>query len=99
VIRAWGWGMEWVRQARCIGIDPELFFPVGSTGPALAQEEAAKAVCAMCPVRPDCLKWALATGQDAGVWGGTSEDERRAMRRMGRPERVAAPGLIRVARP
>jgi WhiB family redox-sensing transcriptional regulator len=83
--------MEWVRQARCIGVDPELFFPVGSTGPALAQVEAAKAVCAMCPVRPECLQWALATGQDAGVWGGTSEEERRALRHIG-PERVAALG-------
>lgn len=92
MIRAWGWGMEWVRQARCIGVDPELFFPVGSTGPALAQQEAAKAVCAMCPVRPDCLQWALATGQDAGVWGGTSEEERRAMRQVGQPERVPALG-------
>jgi WhiB family transcriptional regulator, redox-sensing transcriptional regulator len=83
--------MEWVRQARCIGVDPELFFPVGSTGPALAQVEAAKAVCAMCPVRPECLTWALATGQDAGVWGGTSEEERRVMRGI-RPEQVAVLG-------
>jgi WhiB family redox-sensing transcriptional regulator len=53
--------------------------------------EAAKAVCAMCPVRPECLTWALATGQDAGVWGGTSEEERRVMRGI-RPEQVAALG-------
>jgi WhiB family redox-sensing transcriptional regulator len=84
--------MEWVRQARCIGVDPELFFPVGSTGPALAQAEAAKAVCSMCPVRPECLTWALATGRDAGGGGGTSEEERRAMRGIGRPEQVAALG-------
>jgi WhiB family redox-sensing transcriptional regulator len=35
----------------------------------------------MCPVMTDCLQWALETGQEAGVWGGASEDERRAMRR------------------
>ena len=84
--------MDWVRWARCIGVDPDLFFPTGTTGPAVAQAESAKAVCAMCPVRPECLQWALATGQDAGVWGGTSEEERRALRHIGRPERVAALG-------
>jgi WhiB family redox-sensing transcriptional regulator len=73
-------------------MDPELFFPVGTTGPAMAQAEAAKAVCATCPVRPECLEWALATGQDSGVWGGTSEEERRALRRAIHPERIAVPG-------
>jgi WhiB family redox-sensing transcriptional regulator len=73
--------MEWVHRARCKDEDPELFFPVGTTGPAAAQIEAAKAVCMQCEVRAECLEWALATGQDAGVWGGMSEEERRAMRR------------------
>jgi WhiB family transcriptional regulator, redox-sensing transcriptional regulator len=73
--------MEWVHRARCKDEDPELFFPVGTTGPAAAQIEAAKAVCMQCEVRPECLEWALATGQDAGVWGGMSEEERRALRR------------------
>jgi WhiB family redox-sensing transcriptional regulator len=73
-------------------MDPDLFFPVGSTGPAIAQLEAAKAVCATCPVSAECLQWALATGQDSGVWGGTSEEERRAMRRAVRPEQVAVIG-------
>jgi WhiB family redox-sensing transcriptional regulator len=81
--------MEWVHQARCIGEDPELFFPVGSTGPAAAQAEAAKAVCALCRVRAECLEWAMVTGQDSGVWGGLSEDERRALRRSQRREPVA----------
>jgi hypothetical protein len=62
--------------------DPELFFPVGNTGPALLQAEEAKAICARrCPVIEHCLRWALETGEDAGVWGGLSEDERRAMKR------------------
>jgi WhiB family transcriptional regulator, redox-sensing transcriptional regulator len=73
--------MEWVHRARCKDEDPELFFPVGTTGPAAAQIEAAKAVCMQCEVRAECLEWALATGQDAGVWGGMSEEERRALRR------------------
>src|SRR5919197_4647236 len=62
--------MEWVRDARCIDHDPELFFPVGSTRPALEQVARAKAVCRECPVRTDCLAWSLDTCQDAGVWGG-----------------------------
>jgi WhiB family redox-sensing transcriptional regulator len=47
----------------------------------VAQTAAAKAVCARCPVREPCLDWALETNQGSGVWGGMSEDERRAYRR------------------
>jgi WhiB family transcriptional regulator, redox-sensing transcriptional regulator len=70
----------WRDQAACRDTDPELFFPVGTAGPALVQIGRAKQVCARCPVRVPCLEWALGTGQEAGVWGGTSEDERRAVR-------------------
>ncbi len=73
--------MDWIERARCRDEDPDLFFPIGSTGPALSQLARAKAVCLGCPVRVECLEWALETGQDAGVWGGLSEDERRALRR------------------
>jgi WhiB family redox-sensing transcriptional regulator len=73
--------MDWVHYARCKDEDPELFFPIGTAGPAAAQIAAAKAVCSLCEVRIDCLEWSMATGQDAGVWGGLSEDERRALRR------------------
>ena len=82
--------MDWVRRASCRDEDPELFFPVGTTGPALDQVEIAKAVCDRCPVRPECLEWALATAQDAGVWGGLSEEERRAIRRARRRDSAAA---------
>jgi WhiB family redox-sensing transcriptional regulator len=82
--------MNWVQQARCRDEDPELFFPIGSTGPAAVQVEAAKAVCLTCPVRLDCLEWALATAQDSGVWGGLSEEERRALRRARRREATIA---------
>jgi WhiB family transcriptional regulator, redox-sensing transcriptional regulator len=78
--------MEWVYQARCRDTDPELFFPIGTTGPAAVQIAAAKAVCAKCEVRAQCLEWAMTTGQDAGVWGGMSEEERRALRRARRRE-------------
>ncbi len=73
--------MDWRHRAECRGEDPELFFPIGNTGPALLQIEDAKAVCRRCPAVDECLEWALATGQDAGVWGMTSEDERRALKR------------------
>ena len=73
--------MDWHHQAVCRDEDPELFFPVGNSGPALAQIAKAKVVCNRCPVTSQCLKWALETGQDAGVWGGMSEEERRALRR------------------
>ncbi|MDP9342585.1 MAG: WhiB family transcriptional regulator [Actinomycetota bacterium] len=73
--------MEWVHRARCKDEDPELFFPIGNTGPAAQQIDVAKGICVTCEVRPECLDWAIATGQDAGVWGGLSEEERRAVRR------------------
>ena len=81
--------MEWVHRARCKDEDPELFIPVGTTGPAATQTAAAKAICLVCPVRTECLEWAMATGQDSGVWGGMSEDERRALRRARRRSEVA----------
>ena len=73
--------MTWRNRAACLDEDPELFFPIGNTGPALLQIEEAKAVCRRCDVVETCLKWAIESGQDAGVWGGLSEDERRALKR------------------
>ncbi len=71
----------WVERARCVGEDPELFFPVGTSGTAIEQTERAKAVCRGCDVIDTCLSWALDTYQDAGVWGGLDEEERREIRR------------------
>lgn len=73
--------MDWRHRAACRDVDPDFFFPVGSTGPALAQIQAAKAICGTCAVQEDCLEWSLVTGQDAGIWGGSTEEERREMRR------------------
>ncbi|MFM9702503.1 WhiB family transcriptional regulator [Streptomyces galilaeus] len=72
---------DWRQRAACRHEDPELFFPIGTSGPALLQTEQAKAVCRRCPVRAQCLEWALETDQILGVWGGTSETERRALKR------------------
>ena len=81
--------MDWRHRAACRDVDPELFFPIGNTGPALMQIEEAKQVCRSCPVVDSCLKWALESGQDAGVWGGLSEDERRALKRRNARTRAA----------
>jgi WhiB family transcriptional regulator, redox-sensing transcriptional regulator len=71
--------VDWRAQAACLDEDPELFFPVGSSGPALAQMAQAKAYCQRCPVINECLEWALRTSQHDGIWGGKSEDERRSL--------------------
>ena len=82
---------QWRLRALCRSVDPDLFFPVGTTGLALEQIAEAKAVCSMCCVNEQCLEYALATNQDSGVWGGTSEEERRSLRRQWlRARRVAA---------
>jgi WhiB family redox-sensing transcriptional regulator len=81
---------DWRQQAVCRDEDPDLFFPIGNTGPAVLQAEEAKTVCRRCPVREPCLEWALESGQEAGVWGGTSEEERRALKRRRAARRAAA---------
>jgi WhiB family redox-sensing transcriptional regulator len=82
---------DWHDTAACRATDPELFFPVGTTGKALAQIQRAKAICAQCDVRSACLDYALDTNQDAGIWGGLSEEERRSIRRARRRANLAAP--------
>lgn len=72
---------DWRDVALCRDTDPDLFFPVGTTGPAIEQIDNAKAVCRQCEAQAPCLEYALATNQDSGVWGGTSEEERRQLRK------------------
>jgi WhiB family redox-sensing transcriptional regulator len=72
---------SWRNEAVCKDTDPELFFPVGTTGQALLQIDRAKEVCGECPVKVRCLDFAIETNQDSGIWGGTSEEERRNIRR------------------
>ncbi|MDQ0964029.1 WhiB family redox-sensing transcriptional regulator [Streptomyces sp. B4I13] len=72
---------DWRQHAACRREDPDLFFPIGTSGPALMQEEQAKTVCRRCPVQEACLEWAMETDQTLGVWGGRSETERRALKR------------------
>jgi WhiB family transcriptional regulator, redox-sensing transcriptional regulator len=72
---------NWRDESACQDLDTELFFPVGKTGPAVPQIEAAKAICAGCEARAACLHFAVTTNQEYGVWGGTSEEERLQLRR------------------
>ena len=69
----------WRARAACRGHDVRVFYPDSEKGSA-----AALRVCASCPVRAACLEHALAAGERHGVWGGKTEDERRAIRRQRR---------------
>jgi WhiB family redox-sensing transcriptional regulator len=81
-IRTHDWDIdEWRDRAACRDTNPEMFFPIGTTGMAVDQIDAAKRICSQCPVAHECLEFALATNQEAGVWGGTTEDERRKHRK------------------
>lgn len=79
----------WRDRAACRHTDANLFFPAGTTGSAGDQIEAAKAVCRLCPVQDACLQFAFETNQEAGVWGGRDEDERRRLRKVWRAGRQA----------
>ena len=68
--------VRWREDAACRGADVEIFFP-----PTDEAADQAKAICAACPVREECLEYALLTRQDDGVWGGLTETERRRLRR------------------
>ncbi|WP_042370986.1 WhiB family transcriptional regulator [Streptacidiphilus neutrinimicus] len=72
---------DWRSRANCIGVDPEIFFPISSTGLGRIQAQAAKQVCGACTVANDCARWALRHGELYGIWGGLDEEDRRAARR------------------
>lgn len=71
--------MAWRDRAACRGIDPTIFYPVSDE-----EADAAKAICAQCPVRQPCLEYALANRERDGVWGGATERERRRIIRQRR---------------
>jgi len=72
-------GADWKVRAACAGYANTYFFPVADTSPEIT--ERAKAICATCPVSTECLEYAFETNQVSGIWGGTTEDERRSLRR------------------
>ncbi|HEY2077797.1 MAG TPA: WhiB family transcriptional regulator [Streptosporangiaceae bacterium] len=83
---------SWWDLAACRSADPESFFPVSSTGADQLNVTRAKAMCARCPIRQQCLDFAIDSDEAYGIWGGTSEEERRhiAARRLRDLERVPA---------
>lgn len=92
---------SWWSRAACSTADPELFFPISESGPAVGQVARAKAICARCQIQRECLGYALDTASIQGIWGGTTEAERRRLRqRAGRvrarpvPGRAACPALV-----
>jgi len=75
---------NWRDDAACRDADPDLFFPVSTTGSARRQIDEAKRICRACPAQGQCLAWVLDQPITNGVWGGTTEDERRSIRNLWR---------------
>lgn len=73
---------NWMTRGNCSDKPPKLFFPSDGVG-----VEKAKRICADCPYKEPCLEYALANKIDHGVWGGTSERQRR---RIAKARRQAA---------
>lgn len=71
--------LAWRQRGACRGVDPDIFYPASDE-----EAEAAKAICAVCPVREPCLEYALANRERDGVWGGATERERRRIIRQRR---------------
>ena len=79
-IQSWEWGWQW--RAACRGEDEALFFPPAhaeTRDERLSRERQAKAICAVCPVRMECLEYAVRIREPHGVWGGLNEAERRML--------------------
>lgn len=69
----------WQDLGACVGVDPDLFFPERGQSTREAKE-----ICRTCPVKEECLEWALTRTEPFGIWGGTSERERKRIRRQKR---------------
>ena len=78
---------NWQDDANCLGVDPDLFFPIGTTGPATDMIRQSVAICTACAMQEECLQYALETNQEAGVWGAYPEDDRRRLRKRWLAER------------
>ena len=72
--------MNWLSEALCAQVDTEIFFPKQGQSSARA-----KSICSTCPVAVECLRYALDTRQQEGIWGGLSPRERQSLRRHKKP--------------
>jgi WhiB family redox-sensing transcriptional regulator len=91
---------DWRAAGACLAADPDLFFPVALGTGAISQIARAQRICAGCPVRQQCLDFAMRTREQAGIWGGTTPEERiRELRARNRrrqaPRAGRAPGEAR----
>lgn len=69
--------LDWMREGTCAQVDPDLWHPAKGASPKAAQR-----ICRTeCPVVARCLEYALASGEEHGVWGGTTNRERQKIRR------------------
>lgn len=85
---ATGRAANWRSAGACLHADPDIFFPISLHGD---QVTVAKAICAGCPVRRECLEYAQANDPIYGIWGGTTvADRQRARRREQRAARARA---------
>jgi WhiB family transcriptional regulator, redox-sensing transcriptional regulator len=87
---------DWRADGACRTADPDLFFPIAMGGGASRQIAKAQQICAGCPVKQQCLDFAMQTRESAGIWGGTTPEERirvlRARHRRG-PRTLVVPGI------
>jgi WhiB family redox-sensing transcriptional regulator len=82
---------DWRAAGACVTAEPDLFFPISTYAAGVRQAQRALRVCANCPVRRQCLEFAMRTGEKEGIWGGTTPEERvRLRRRAAVPRRPAS---------
>lgn len=75
---------SWHDHAACRDADPDIFFPIGESGPALDQIDEAKRICRTCPAQAPCLAWALEHQITDGIWGSNTAEERHVIRKIPR---------------
>lgn len=71
--------LEWHQQAACNGHDPDLWFP--RIGESYRRIQLAVSICEGCPVSKECLRYAVSTNQQFGIWGGKLLEDRKVLRR------------------
>jgi WhiB family transcriptional regulator, redox-sensing transcriptional regulator len=82
---------DWRKAGACLAADPDLFFPVSVGAAAESETTRALRICDGCPVKRQCLDFAMRTGEASGIWGGTTPEERVRVLRARNP-RSRRPG-------
>jgi WhiB family transcriptional regulator, redox-sensing transcriptional regulator len=84
---------DWREAGACLTADPDLFFPVAVGEASGQQVSRALGICADCPVKQQCLEFAMQTREPAGIWGGTTPEERiKVLRSRNRRSRARRAG-------